>query len=99
MQISIPDLALVVLVGPSGAGKSTFARTHFKPTEVLSSDFCRGLVSDGENNQSATNEAFDVFHYITRKRLFVGEGALKRLKLAAAKTIKSGVSILTYQPA
>src|SRR6266508_4231826 len=72
MPISIPELALVVLVGPSGAGKSTFARTHFKPTEVLSSDFCRGLVSDDENDQSATSEAFDLLHYIARKRLAAG---------------------------
>lgn len=72
MQIAIPELALVVLVGPSGAGKSTFARSHFKSTEVLSSDFCRGLVSDDENDQSATNEAFDVLHYIARKRLAAG---------------------------
>jgi protein phosphatase len=72
MQISIPELALVVLVGPSGAGKSTFARNHFRSTEVLSSDFCRGLVSDNENDQSATNDAFDVLHYIARKRLAAG---------------------------
>src|SRR5215216_131655 len=72
MQISIPELTLVVLVGPSGAGKSTFARSHFKPTEVLSSDFCRGLVSDDENDQSATNDAFDLLHYIARKRLAAG---------------------------
>src|SRR5215207_7996555 len=73
MQISIPELVLVVLIGPSGAGKSTFARTHFRPTEVLSSDFCRGLVSDDENDQSATNEAFDLLHYIARKRLAAGK--------------------------
>lgn len=72
MHISIPQLALVVLVGPSGAGKSTFAHNHFKPTEVISSDFCRGLVSDDENDQSATNEAFDLLHYIARKRLAAG---------------------------
>jgi ABC-type sugar transport system ATPase subunit len=29
--LSIPQLALVVLVGPSGCGKSTFARKHFQP--------------------------------------------------------------------
>jgi len=68
-QITIPDFALVVLVGASGSGKSTFARTHFLPTEVISSDFCRGLVSDDENDQAATNDAFDVLHTITAKRL------------------------------
>src|SRR5215218_4956005 len=72
MQIAIPELALVVLVGPSGSGKSTFARTHFKPTEILSSDFCRGLVSDDENDQSATKDAFEVLHAIAAKRLARG---------------------------
>ncbi|MEM9083241.1 MAG: polynucleotide kinase-phosphatase [Planctomycetota bacterium] len=67
--IDLPELALVVLVGPSGSGKSSFACKHFKPTEVLSSDYCRGLVSDDENNQAATEDAFDVLHYIAGKRL------------------------------
>src|ERR1041385_5253123 len=71
--ITIPELSLVVLIGPSGCGKSTFARTHFKPTEVLSSDYCRGLVSDNENNQAATNDAFEVLHFIARKRLAAGK--------------------------
>ncbi len=57
MQLNIPELALVVLIGPSGAGKSTFARTHFKPTEILSSDACRGMVADDENDQAATGDA------------------------------------------
>jgi len=69
---SIPDLSLVVLIGPSGSGKSTFARKHFLPTEVLSSDYCRGLVSDDENSQAATNDAFEVLHYIAAKRLAAG---------------------------
>jgi protein phosphatase len=72
VNITIPELSLVVLIGPSGCGKSSFARAHFKPTEVLSSDFCRGLVSDDENAQEATNDAFDVLHYIARKRLAAG---------------------------
>src|SRR5215204_5973574 len=72
MKLTILELCLVVLVGPSGSGKSTFARTHFKPTEVLSSDFCRGLVSDDENDQSATKDAFEVLHAIAAKRLARG---------------------------
>ncbi|GED84191.1 polynucleotide kinase-phosphatase [Streptomyces sp. 6-11-2] len=70
--LPVTDLSLVVLVGASGSGKSTFARRHFKPTEVLSSDFCRGLVSDDENDQGATRDAFDVLHYIAGKRLAAG---------------------------
>ncbi|MFI0265261.1 polynucleotide kinase-phosphatase [Streptomyces luteogriseus] len=70
--LPVTDLSLVVLVGATGSGKSTFARRHFKPTEVISSDFCRGLVSDDENDQSATQDAFDVLHYIAGKRLAAG---------------------------
>ncbi|HEX8492191.1 MAG TPA: polynucleotide kinase-phosphatase [Pyrinomonadaceae bacterium] len=72
MKVTIPELSLVVLVGPSGCGKSTFARKHFKPTEVLSSDFCRALVSDDENDQTATKDAFEVLHFIASKRLAAG---------------------------
>ena len=70
--LPVTDLSLVVLIGASGSGKSTFAHRHFKPTEVISSDFCRGLVSDDENDQSATRDAFDVLHYIAGKRLAAG---------------------------
>jgi protein phosphatase len=72
MKLPVPDLSLVVLVGPSGCGKSTFARKHFKPTEVLSSDYCRGLVADDENDQAATPDAFEVLHFIAAKRLRAG---------------------------
>ncbi|MGV1005999.1 MAG: polynucleotide kinase-phosphatase [Candidatus Nanopelagicales bacterium] len=67
--MKVPALGLVVLVGVSGSGKSTFARAHFRPTEVVSSDFCRGLVSDEENDQSATSDAFEVLEYIVGVRL------------------------------
>ena len=73
MYIKIPQLSLVVLVGPSGSGKSTFAQQHFLKTEVISSDYCRGLVSDDENDQAATKDAFDVLHYIASKRLAAGK--------------------------
>ncbi len=68
-ELAVPELSLVCLVGASGAGKSTFARQQFAPFEVLSSDFCRGLVTGDENDQSATAAAFDVLHYIAGKRL------------------------------
>ncbi|MFG3008243.1 polynucleotide kinase-phosphatase [Streptomyces calvus] len=70
--LPVTDLSLVVLVGASGSGKSTFARRHFTPTEVIASDFCRGLVADDENDQSASRDAFDVLHYIAGKRLAAG---------------------------
>ncbi|MFJ6507905.1 polynucleotide kinase-phosphatase [Streptomyces sp. NPDC091879] len=70
--LPVTDLSLVVLIGASGSGKSTFARRHFKPTEIISSDFCRGLVADDENDQSASGDAFDVLHYIAGKRLAAG---------------------------
>jgi protein phosphatase len=76
VNITLPEFALVVLIGPSGAGKSTFARAHFKPTEVLLSDFCRALVSDDENNLAATEDAFAVLHFIVAKRLAAREFAL-----------------------
>jgi polynucleotide kinase-phosphatase len=72
VKITIPELSLVAMVGASGCGKSTFARAHFKATEIVSSDFCRGLVSDDENDQSATNDAFELLHFIARKRLAAG---------------------------
>jgi protein phosphatase len=67
--IALPELCLIALVGPSGAGKSTFARRHFKLTEVLSSDFFRGLVSDDEMDQSASKDAFETLHFVAAKRL------------------------------
>jgi protein phosphatase len=70
--IEIPELALVALIGASGSGKSTFGRRHFLPTEVLSSDFFRGLVSDDENDQAATGDAFDALYYMLAKRLARG---------------------------
>ena len=72
MTFTIPELSLVVLIGPSGCGKSTFARRHFKPTEVLSSDGFRGLVSDDENDQSATDDGFAALHFVAARRLARG---------------------------
>lgn len=69
MKITIPDFCLVLLIGSSGSGKSTFARKHFKPTEVISSDACRGLVDDDENSLEATSDAFALVHFLAETRL------------------------------
>ena len=102
MTIALPELALVVLIGPSGSGKSTFARRHFKPTEVLGSDYCRGLVADDESDQAATNAAFDVLHYIAAKRLAGGRlpehigrvRALNRKRALALREFALGIEAL-----
>ena len=72
MRLSLPDPSLILLIGPSGCGKSTFAARHFRPTEVVSSDSCRALVSDDETDQSATTDAFAVLHHIADLRLARG---------------------------
>ncbi|MDR3020225.1 MAG: AAA family ATPase [Treponema sp.] len=72
MRIEIPDFAVVALVGVSSSGKSTFVKRHFKATEALSSDFFRGLVSDDENNQQVTQQAFDALYFVAKKRLELG---------------------------
>jgi protein phosphatase len=82
--LAVPELSLVVLIGTTGSGKSTFARRHFAATEVISSDVCRGLVADDENDQSATPDAFDVLHYIAGKRLAAG-----RLTVVDATNVQS----------
>lgn len=69
MRIEIPEFALVALIGATSSGKSTFAKKHFLPTEILSSDFFRGMVSDDENNQKVSKEAFDLLFYAANKRL------------------------------
>jgi protein phosphatase len=69
MRIDLPEPCLVVLVGATGSGKSTFASEHFLTTEVISSDFCRGLVADDPNDQGATEDAFAVLHEIAGRRL------------------------------
>lgn len=83
-KFTFPDLSFVVLIGASGSGKSTFAKKHFLPTEVISSDYCRALVSDDENDLAATDDAFKILHFIAAKRLAAG-----RLTVADATNVKS----------
>ena len=68
----IPDLSLVVLVGISGSGKSSFAADRFGPYETVSSDACRGMVSNDPNLQSATKDAFALLEFLVATRLRAG---------------------------
>ncbi len=70
--ITIPHRTLLVLCGPAGSGKSTFAAQRFAETTIVSSDRCRAMICDDENNQKVNREAFEVFHMIIQKRLLLG---------------------------
>ena len=83
MRVAIPEYCLVVLVGASGSGKSTFAGKHFAPTEVISSDACRAMVSDDATDQAATKDAFELLEFIARKRL-----AARRLTVVDATNVR-----------
>ena len=83
MKVTFPEFSLVMLIGASGSGKSTFARKHFLPTEVLSSDAYRAIVSDVESDQAATDDAFDALLYVARKRL-----ARRRLTVIDATNLR-----------
>ncbi len=82
MNIQLPDFSLVLLIGPSGSGKSTFASRFFKPTEVLGSDFFRGLIGDDENDQTLSTPAFETLHFVLAQRL-----ALRRLTVVDATNV------------
>ncbi len=83
MTLTLPDFCLVALVGASGSGKSSFAARHFLATEVISSDVCRGLVSDDPNDQTVSRDAFDLLYYIAGKRL-----AARRLTVIDATNVR-----------
>ncbi len=66
---TIPRDALVLLIGVAGSGKSTFAARHFIPTEILSSDALRAMITDDPHAQGATDDAFDLLHRLLAMRL------------------------------
>ena len=70
--IKVPHRTLLVLCGPAGCGKSTFAAQRFIPTSIVSSDHCRAMICDDENNQRVNRDTFELFHFIIQKRLFLG---------------------------
>ena len=78
--LPIPEFCLVVLIGATDSDKSAFAREHFRPTEIISADYCRALLTDEESgNETAPSghesnpelaaDAFDIVAAIAEKRL------------------------------
>jgi F420-dependent oxidoreductase-like protein len=66
---NLPDPCVVVLVGPGAAGKSTWAAAHFPPSAVVSSDALRALVGAGEDDLTASADAFAVLDTVVDHRL------------------------------
>ena len=96
-RIEIPARAMVVLIGAAGSGKSTFARKHFRPSQILSSDGFREMLSDNYRDQSVSRKAFDLIYDILEFRLWRGRltvvdatnvrGAARREALKIAKRV------------
>jgi predicted kinase len=63
--------SVVVLCGPAACGKSTFAARHFRPTQIVSSDQARALVSDDERDQRFQTQAFTLLHCLIEQRLSI----------------------------
>lgn len=72
----LPRRTLLVLCGPAGSGKSTFATQRFPETLIVSSDRCRGMICDNENDQTVNRDTFDLFHYILQKRMLLGRSCV-----------------------
>ena len=67
--LRLPVPCLVVLVGPSGAGKSTWAEEQFRAEQLVSTDRLRALVGEGEHDQRAGTDAFDVLDLVIERRM------------------------------
>jgi F420-dependent oxidoreductase-like protein len=70
--VPLPAPCLVVLVGPGAAGKSSWAGAHFPPDSIVSSDRLRALVGTGEDDVTASADAFALLEEVVRLR--VGRG-------------------------
>ncbi|GAC1397512.1 MAG: hypothetical protein NVS4B12_07840 [Ktedonobacteraceae bacterium] len=112
----LPQQTLLVLCGVAGAGKSTFARLFveehaaqgLRETSIVSSDYCRALVCDDDNNQHVNRDAFDLLYYIVHKRMFQGRFTLidstalqtdtRRRLLAIAQQHRFYTCLLIFNP-
>lgn len=63
--------SILVLCGPAACGKSTFAQRHFRPTQIISSDWARALICDDERDQRFNGQAFALVNFLVEQRLAV----------------------------
>lgn len=61
--------SVVVLCGPAACGKSTFAERHFRPTQIISSDWARERVCDDAREQRYQAQAFALVRFLIEQRL------------------------------
>jgi F420-dependent oxidoreductase-like protein len=71
-SLRLPSPCVVVLVGPGASGKSTWATAHFHPDLIVSSDRLRALVGSGEDDISASDDAFLLLDQIVERRMARG---------------------------
>jgi F420-dependent oxidoreductase-like protein len=67
--VHLPAPCLVVLVGPGASGKSTWAAANVAPDTVVSSDRLRAVVGSGEDDVTASTDAFALLEDIVRMRV------------------------------
>ncbi|WP_327005204.1 LLM class flavin-dependent oxidoreductase [Dactylosporangium sp. NBC_01737] len=68
-MLTLPEPCVVVLVGPGAAGKSTWAQTHFAADRIVSSDRLRALVGAGEDDVTASADAFALLDTVVAQRM------------------------------
>ena len=90
-ELAITARSVVLLVGAAGAGKSTFARRHFPPEAILSSDAMREAIAGDAADQRVNGPAFAALHRALDRRLVSGGMAVvdaTNATAAARRTIR-----------
>ena len=69
MTLNLPSPCVVVLVGPGASGKTTWAAEHFPAEVIVSSDRLRAVVGAGEDDITASTDAFALLERIVAARV------------------------------
>jgi F420-dependent oxidoreductase-like protein len=70
--LNLPSPCVVVLVGPGASGKSSWAEAHFPAELIVSSDRLRALVGTGEDDITASTDAFALLETVVQQRMARG---------------------------